>query len=82
MRCNLGARYRWGIKDSMNTEKKRGYCYEHAYAFNWNGMRCYHALMRIAHLLNQLALHSQKANVWIQELGIKQYRSEHILHKS
>jgi hypothetical protein len=55
VRCNLGARHRWGIEEGFLVEKQQGYCYEHCYAENWNAMRGYHYLMRIGHLLNLLA---------------------------
>ena len=55
-RCNLGARWRWGgIEDSMQTEKRRGYYYEHPFSYNWNAMKGYHYLMRLAHAINALA---------------------------
>lgn len=54
-RCNLAARYRWGIENCILVEKHHGYAYEHTFAKNWNAMCGYHYLMRIAHLLNTLA---------------------------
>jgi hypothetical protein len=35
-RCNLGARYRWGIEGAFLVEKHQGYSYEHAFAKQWN----------------------------------------------
>ncbi len=35
-RCNLGARYRWGIEAGFLVEKHQGYHYEHAFSLNWN----------------------------------------------
>ncbi len=35
-RCNLGARYRWGIEAGFLVEKHQGYHYEHAFALDWN----------------------------------------------
>lgn len=72
-RCNLGARQRWGIENSMNTEKKRGYRYEHAFSHNWNAMRCFHALMRIAHMLNELVQQTRIIKKYINRLGISGY---------
>jgi hypothetical protein len=46
-RCNLGARYRWGIEGAFLVEKHHGYAYEHAFAKNWNAMKGYHSLMRL-----------------------------------
>jgi len=41
-RCNLGARYRWGIEGAFLVEKHQGYAYEHAFAKQWNAMKGYH----------------------------------------
>ena len=57
-RCNLGARHRWAIEESILVEKHQGYNYEHCYAYDWNAMRGYHYLLRIGHLLNVLAAFS------------------------
>ena len=54
-RCNLGARHRWGIEACFLVEKHQGYQYEHLFGFNWNAMRGYHYLMRMAHMFNTLA---------------------------
>jgi hypothetical protein len=37
-------------------EKCQGYHYEHAFSYTWNAMKGYHYLMRLAHLVNALAL--------------------------
>ena len=55
-RCNLGARYRWGIEANFLVEKHQGYHYEHCFSLNWNALKGYHCLMRLAHLFNVLAL--------------------------
>ncbi|MCP4247777.1 MAG: hypothetical protein GY778_12080, partial [bacterium] len=68
-RCNLGARARWGIEDSMNTEKHRGYRYEHAFSYNWNAMRGFHYLMRLAHAMNALALGTRAVARQVREMG-------------
>ena len=47
--CNLGARKKELIEDSFNTEKNRGYQYQHAYSYNWNAMQGFHYLMRLGH---------------------------------
>ena len=72
-RCNLAARYRWGIEDSFNTEKNRGYYYEHAHSYDWKAMQCYHFLMRMAHMLNELANHSKEGKVFVCELGMSAF---------
>ena len=71
LRCNLCARGRWQIEESFLDEKHRGYTYEHAYAHNWNGMKAFHYLMRLGHLLNVLALASQGIATFVVLLGIK-----------
>jgi hypothetical protein len=73
-RCNLGARWRWGIENSMNTEKHRGYYYEHPYSYNWNAMRGHHCLMRMAHMFNALAEHAKQGSRFVREMGIQAFR--------
>ena len=53
--CDLGARHRWGIEAGFLVEQHQGYHYEHAFALDWNAMRGYHLLMRLAHVFNTLA---------------------------
>jgi hypothetical protein len=55
VRCNLAARHRWGIENNILVEKHHGYQYEHCFSYNWNAMKGYHYLMRLAHLMNNLA---------------------------
>jgi hypothetical protein len=54
-RCNQAARHRWSIENCILVEKHYGYSYEHGFALDWNAMRGYHYLMRLGHLINQLA---------------------------
>lgn len=68
-RCNLGGRHRWGIEEGILVEKHEGYNYQHCYAENWNAMRGYHYLMRIAHLLNLLASFSSRLIRAFKERG-------------
>ena len=70
-RCNLGARYRWGIEGTFLVEKHQGYSYEHAFAKNWNAMKGYHYLMRLAHLINTLARFSKELAGLFAELGVQ-----------
>ena len=70
-RCNLGARYRWGIEAGFLVEKHQGYSYEHAFAKNWNAMKGYHYLMRLAHLFNTLARFSKELAGLFSELGVR-----------
>ena len=70
-RCNLAGRYRWGIESCILVEKHQGYAYEHTFAKDWNAMRGYHYLMRIAHLLNTLARYSSALAGLFREMGIQ-----------
>ena len=70
-RCNLGARYRWGIEAGFLVEKHQGYSYEHLFAKNWNAMRGYHYLMRLAHLFNTLARFSSKLAGLFAQYGVR-----------
>jgi hypothetical protein len=68
-RCNLGARYRWGIEANFLVEKHQGYHYEHCFSLNWNAMKGYHCLMRLAHLFNVLALFTVALVKTVKQLG-------------
>ena len=70
-RCNLGARYRWGIEGAFLVEKHPGYSYEHAFAKQWNALKGYHSLMRRAHLFNTLARFSKERARLFAELGVQ-----------
>lgn len=70
-RCNLGARYRWGIEGAFLVEKHQGYSYQHAFAKNWNAMKGYHYLMRLAHLINTLARFSKELAGLFATLGVQ-----------
>jgi len=72
-RCNLAARHRWGIEISNLVEKHQGYHYEHLFAQNWNAMRGYHYLMRLAHLLNTLARFSSALAKQHLDLGVRAF---------
>jgi len=69
-RCNLGARYRRGIEINMQVEKRQGYHYEHAFSYNWNAMKGFHQLMRLAHLLNALAQYTPRVAKQVRTLGV------------
>lgn len=71
VRCNYIGRHRWDIEENILTEKKRGYNYEHAFAKNWNALKGWHALMRIAHLLNIFTLHTVALWDTVQSWGIR-----------
>jgi hypothetical protein len=70
-RCNLAARYRWGIEAGFLVEKHQGYHYEHAFALDWNAMKGYHYLMRMAHLFNTLVRFARHLKVLYAELGVR-----------
>ena len=72
-RCNLGARRRWGIETSLLVEKRQGYYYEHAFSLTWNAMKGYHALMRLAHLVNALALATKRVIGQVRGLGVQAF---------
>jgi len=69
-RCNLGARHRWNIESGILVEKCHGYHYEHLFSYDWNAMKGYHYLMRLGHLINVLALYSERLAKTVRELGV------------
>ncbi|MEF8753618.1 MAG: transposase family protein [Accumulibacter sp.] len=71
VRCNLGARHRWGIEAGFLVEKHQGYHYEHAFALDWNAMRGYHLLMRLAHVFNTLARFTRQLRDLFDQLGVR-----------
>jgi hypothetical protein len=70
-RCNLGARHRWGIEAGFLVEKHQGYHYEHAFALDWNAMRGYHLLMRLAHVFNTLARFTRQLRGLYRQFGVR-----------
>ena len=72
-RCNLLARYRWGIEVNILIEKRHGYQYEHCFSYNWTAMKGYHYLMRLAHLFNVLSEFSERLASRIKEVGIRNF---------
>ena len=70
-RCNLAARHRWGIESGFLVEKHQGYQYEHCFSYNWNAMRGYHYLMRLAHMFNVLTQYSVCFVKYIKESGVR-----------
>lgn len=69
-RCNKVARSRWFTEENNLAEKYHGYNYEHCFSKNWNAMKGFHYLMRLAHLLNVLVQYSVKIYEKIKEFGI------------
>lgn len=69
-RCNLTGRFRWFIENNvLQTEKCRGYHYEHNYSYDWNAMKGFHHLMHIAHMLNNLAMITEYLYDYVQKHG-------------
>jgi hypothetical protein len=71
--CHLGARGRWGIETSLLVEKCQGYSYEHVFSHNWKAMQGYHYLMRLAHLINALALATKRVAQRLGEQGVQAF---------
>ena len=72
-RCNLGARFRWGIESNFLVEKHQGYSYGHLFAKDWDATRGYHYLMRIGHLINTLARFSSILAPLIKRMGVRPF---------
>jgi len=70
-RCNLGARYRWGIEVCFLVEKHQGYQYEHCFGLDWQAMTGYHYLMRLGHAFNTLARYSRALAKSFREVGVR-----------
>ena len=62
-------RKRWGIETSFLIEKKQGYCYEHLFSQNFNAMKGFHALMRIAHMINAITLLTKDVAKKVKQMG-------------
>jgi hypothetical protein len=67
--CNLAARKRCLIEDNFNTEKNRGYQYQHIFSYNFNAMKGFHYLMRLAHAINALSEFTKKLKKYVKTLG-------------
>jgi len=72
-RCNLGARHRWGIEANFLVEKHQGYSYEHRFSSNWQAMKGYHCLMKIAPCFNVLARFSEPLAKVFREMGVRPF---------
>ena len=70
-RCNLGARHRWAIENSILVEKRHGYQYEHCFSQDWDAMRGYHFLMRLGHLINVLAQKTARLAQIVRRRGLR-----------
>ena len=72
-RCNLGARFRWGIEVSHQTEKRGGYCYEHLFSHNWQALCGFHHLLRLAHLVHAITFATPRAAKFIRAMGLREF---------
>jgi len=70
-RCNKIARSRWCTEENNLVEKHHGYNYEHCFSKDWNAMKGFHYLMRLAHLLNILVQYSIKIYEIIKQYGVR-----------
>jgi len=64
-------RSRWFTEETNLVEKHHGYSYEHCFSEDWNAMKGFHYLMRLAHLLNTLVQYSIKIYEMIKEYGVR-----------
>lgn len=74
-RCNLCARHRWDIETCIQVEKRHGYSYEHCFAHNWQAMKGFHYLMRIAHFFNVLVQLSEKLAPVVRSMTMRGFFS-------
>lgn len=72
-RCNLGARHRWAIEETILVEKHQGYSYEHLFSHDWNAMKGYHYLMHLGHALNVLAQYSEHLFAVVVAKGVRAF---------
>lgn len=75
-RCTQMARRRWRIENNFHVEKHDGYCYEHCYSYNWNAMKGFHYLMKIAHFINALIVNSEAVADDVVTKGITGFFSD------
>ncbi|HCV13815.1 MAG TPA: DDE transposase family protein, partial [Candidatus Accumulibacter sp.] len=52
-------------------EKHQCYHYEHAFALDWNAMRGFHLLMRLAHVFNTLARFTRQLRDLFRQFGVR-----------
>ncbi|MDR0499389.1 MAG: transposase family protein [Holophagales bacterium] len=69
--CNEIARRRWRIENHFKVEKHNGYGYSHVYSLNWNAMKGYHCLMKIAHFINTLIINSDITQEYVKVEGYR-----------
>jgi hypothetical protein len=57
----------------MLIEKHQGYNYEHRFSHNWNAMKGFHYLMRMAHMLNAIALCTRAVAQQVKKIGVQSF---------
>jgi hypothetical protein len=57
----------------MLVEKRQGYHYEHTFSYDWNAMKGFHSLMRLAHLLNAIAQYTQRVAKQVRTQGVRAF---------
>ena len=63
------ARKRWCIENHFLTVKKQGYKYEHCFSYNWNAMKGFHCLAKIAFFINTVILQNQAMQKFVAAEG-------------
>jgi len=74
-RCNLCGRHRWEIESCILVEKHHGYLYEHCFSHDWDAMKGYHYLMRIAHFFNELVQLSERLAKMVRSMTVRGFIS-------
>lgn len=69
-RCNLAARHRWDVEETIQAEKRDCHM-THAYSLNWQALKGWYYLMLLATLINTLALYSVRLWRWVHERGLR-----------
>ena len=59
------ARKRWRIENFFLMVKTQGYEYEHCFSYNWNAMKGYNCLLKIANFINTFILQSQLMHEYV-----------------
>jgi hypothetical protein len=63
----------FGIETSFLVEKCQGYNYEYAFSYHWHALQGYHYLMRLAHLVNALALATKRVAQQMRAQGVQAF---------
>jgi len=59
MLCTKVARYRWRIENHFLVIKHQGYGYTHSYSLNWNAIKGFHSLTKVANFINAFITYSE-----------------------